>query len=121
MLGAYNLYVQETGAVFDDTSGLLSITSAQYDSLQSLFIDIGGTTYELNANAQIMPRSLNTYLGGKADGIYLVVADLGQVENGGLDFIFGMTFLERLYSVYDTGNNCVGLATTQFTNRTDIN
>jgi hypothetical protein len=75
----------------------------------------------LNANAQIWPRALNPIIGGEKDGIYLVVADLGQVETGGLDFILGIPFLERHYSVYDTTNNRVGLATTQFTNRTDFN
>ena len=32
-----------------------------------------------------------------------------------MDFICGMTFLERFYTLYDTGNFRLGLATTQFT------
>ena len=32
-----------------------------------------------------------------------------------MDFINGMTFLERFYSVYDSTNNRVGLATTAHT------
>jgi hypothetical protein len=125
MLDAYDLYVERTGGVFDNATGLLSITSAQYDDLQSLFFDIGGKTYELNKNAQIWPRALNTFIGGEKDGIYLVVSDLGQLlgqaETPGFDFIVGMVFLERYYSVYDTTNNRVGFATTRFTNMTDFN
>ena len=75
----------------------------------------GGTTYELTANAQIWPRSQNAELGGEADGIYLVVADLGSPSGQGLDFINGFAFLQRFYSVFDTGNAQVGLATTAFT------
>jgi hypothetical protein len=32
-----------------------------------------------------------------------------------MDFICGMTFLERFYTLYDTGISRLGLATTQFT------
>jgi len=94
------------------------ITSTQYANLQSLFFTAGGTTFELTANAQIWPRSLNTYIGGKATNIYLVVNSLGSPSGSGLDFINGYTFLERFYSVFDTTNNRVGLATTPFTTAT---
>ena len=58
-------------------------------------------------------------IGGTSDGIYSIVADLGiprpvvPVFNSA--FVNGMAFLERFYSVYDTGNNQIGLATTEFT------
>ena len=115
-LDAYNRYVDATGAVVDQDTGLLSITSAQYANLQSLFFVASGNTYELTANAQIWPRTLNNVIGGKSDSIYLVVQDIGQTAQSGMDFICGMTFLERFYTVYDTGNSRLGLATTQFTN-----
>jgi cathepsin E len=76
------------------------------------------TTFELTPNAQIWPRSLNTDIGGTADGIYLIVNDLGNDSGQGFDFINGQAFLERFYSVYDTGKKRVGLATTQFTKAT---
>jgi cathepsin E len=77
----------------------------------------GGRSFELTPNAQIWPRKLNAVLpGGKANDIYLVVRDLGQNSGQGLDFILGVPFLERFYSVYDTRHRRVGLATTQFTN-----
>jgi hypothetical protein len=39
---AYDNYVTATGAVMDDATGLLQITSAQYNNLQSLFFHING-------------------------------------------------------------------------------
>jgi cathepsin E len=74
--------------------------------------------FALTANAQIWPRSLNTQIGGTADSIYLIVGDSGNDSGSGLDFILGQTFLERFYSVYDTANQRVGLATTSFTTAT---
>jgi cathepsin E len=69
----------------------------------------------LTANAQIRPRALNSEIGGVSSNIYLIVNDLGSPSGEGLDFILGMTFLERFYSVYDSGNQQVGLAYTPFT------
>ncbi|TRM66649.1 aspartic peptidase domain-containing protein [Schizophyllum amplum] len=115
---AYDAYVKATGGEYDNSVGLLRITSAQFDALESLFFSIGGVTYELTPNAQIWPRSLNTAIGGSEDGIYLVVADIGSPSGQGLDFINGYVFLERFYSVYDSGNSQIGFATTPFTNAT---
>ena len=67
---------------------------------------------ELIPNAQIWPRSLNSEIGGKPNSIYLIVADLGAPSGKGLDFINGLTFLQRYYSVYDTANQRVGFAAT---------
>jgi len=113
---AFNAYKAATGGVPDTTTGLLSITPAQYSKLQDLDFEIGGVTYTLTPNAQIWPRALNTALGGAADAIYLIVADIGSNSGSGLDFINGYTFLQRFYSVYDTGNKQVGFAQTAHTN-----
>ncbi|KAI0040822.1 acid protease [Auriscalpium vulgare] len=112
---AFQAYQKATGAKLDQTTGLLTVTEAQFNNLQSLFFNIGGVSYELSANAQIWPRALNSQLGGSADTIYLVVSDLGSQSGQGLDFINGFTFLQRFYSVYDVTNSQVGLATTAFT------
>jgi len=115
---AFKKYQQATGGVLDSTTGLLSITEAQYEQLQSMFFKIGDVTYEFTANAQIWPRALNATLGGDASKIYLVAADMGSLSGGGLDFINGFAFLQRFYSVYDTQGSRLGLATTQYTNAT---
>ncbi|KAH9170221.1 aspartic peptidase A1 [Lactarius sanguifluus] len=115
---AFNRYKTATGAVLDASTGLLKITSTQFSNLQSLFFTAGGISFELTANAQIWPRSLNTFIGGTTGSIYLVVNDIGSPTGSGLDFINGYTFLERFYAVFDTTNNRVGFANTPFTTAT---
>ena len=100
----------------------------------------GNVTFEFTANAQIWPRSQNSVLGGEEGKIYLIVADMGSQSGQGLDFISayrpsvsivrqsltmallsiadGFGWLQRFYSVYDTGNAQVGIATTPFTDAT---
>ncbi|KAI0752481.1 family A1 protease [Daedaleopsis nitida] len=115
---AFSVYRMATGAVPDASTGLLRLTPAQFASLQSLFFTINGVTFELTANAQIWPRALNSEIGGDANHVYLIVNDIGSSSGEGLDFINGQTFLERFYSVFDTTNRRVGLATTPFTHAT---
>lgn len=112
---AYNSYVTATGATVDNNTGLLTLTSAKFANLQSLFHTINGVTYEFTANAQIWPRSLNTYIGGSTGNIYLIVGNLGSPSGEGLDFINGYAWLERFYTVFDTANKRIGFATTPYT------
>ena len=122
-LGAYYRYGNATGAVYDNTTHFLRISTAQYSELESLFFTVDDTTYELNPNAQIIPRTINTLsgFGGDADHLYLVVFDLGPELSDEVGFIAGIPFLQRYYSVYDNDNGRVGFARTRFTDATDIN
>lgn len=115
---AFNQYQSLTGAVSDSATGLLRLTTSQYDALQNLYFNINGVTYALTPNGQIWPRSLNTYIGGSSSYVYLIVSDIGSNSGSGLDFINGQTFLERFYSVFDTANSRVGFATTPYTDAT---
>ncbi|KIP11123.1 hypothetical protein PHLGIDRAFT_64293 [Phlebiopsis gigantea 11061_1 CR5-6] len=115
---AFTRYQRATGAVADRNTGLLRLTTAQFANLQSLFFTINGVTYELTANAQIWPRALNTAIGGTAGNVYLIVNSIGTPTGEGFDFINGMSFLERFYSVFDTTNKRVGFATTAATTST---
>jgi len=63
----------------DSATGLLTITDAQYADLKDLDFVIGENTYALTPNAQIWPRALNTVIGGTAEGIYLIVADVSHL------------------------------------------
>ncbi|KAI0675896.1 hypothetical protein C8Q78DRAFT_988370 [Trametes maxima] len=105
-------YTSATGAVFDQTTGLLRLTPAQFANLKSLFFTgtVQQVVFEFTANAQIPPRALNTAIGGTADYFYLVLGDIGAPSGEGLDVINGMMFIERFYMVFDTQNNCVGIA-----------
>ncbi|CDO77365.1 hypothetical protein BN946_scf184787.g14 [Trametes cinnabarina] len=115
---AFATYQNLTGGVLDPTTGLLKITPEQFTNLKSLFFHVGSNTFEFTPNAQIWPRALNSVIGGTDDAIYLVINDIGSPSGEGLDFIDGMTFLERFYYVFDIANSRVGLATTPFTRAT---
>ncbi|KAM5531862.1 hypothetical protein V8D89_014492 [Ganoderma adspersum] len=116
---AFEAYQNATGAVLDETTGLLKITKDQYANLKSLFFTRYDTKYEFVPNAQIWPRSLNTAIGGEKDSIYLVIADLGSKSGSGLDFINGYAWLERFYTAFSGMTNEFGIATTKYTNSTD--
>ncbi|KAI0059467.1 family A1 protease [Artomyces pyxidatus] len=115
---AFKKYESATGATLDNETGLLKISTANFNKLSNLVFTVGSNSFTLTPNAQIWPRSLNTAIGGNANSIYLVVNDIGSNSGEGLDFINGFTFLERFYSVFDTTNNRVGFATTPFTTAT---
>lgn len=89
----FNVYQSKTGATMDPVTQLLMISSDQYANLQPLVFNIGDVPFVLTPNAQIWPRSLNTYIGGSSDAIYLVVNDIGNASGSGLDFTNGYTFL----------------------------
>ncbi|KAJ3799690.1 acid protease [Lentinula aff. detonsa] len=122
-------YQDLTGATLDSSTGLLSITEAQLESLQTLsFVgtDINGDTqhFDLTPNAQLFPRAFNTEIGGSADGIFLIVASSGSTAASSVGCIMGQTFLQRTYSAFVTpsgnasGAGTVGFATTPFTDAT---
>jgi cathepsin E len=115
---AFNSYKSLTGAVLDANTGLLKVTSTQFANLKTLSFVVGGVSFGLTPNGQIWPRVLNTAIGGASNSILLIVGDIGAPSGSGLDFINGQTFLERFYSVFDTTNRRVGLATTSFTTAT---
>ncbi|KAI0365365.1 acid protease [Pilatotrama ljubarskyi] len=109
-------YLGASGAKRDFKTGFLRLNPDQVSSLQSLFFHIGNTTYEFPPDAQIWPRAFNSLIGGDDSHVYLVIGDLGMNSGQGLDFVNGMTFLERFYHVFDAENNLAGFATTPFTN-----
>ncbi|KAI0785358.1 aspartic peptidase A1 [Irpex lacteus] len=111
-------YTSITGAVLDEDVGLLKLSASQFASLQSLFFVINGVTFEFTANAQIWPRSLNAAIGGASGDIFLIISDIGSNSGSGLDFINGMTWIERFYVALDTTNQKVGIANTPFTRAT---
>ncbi|KAJ7791220.1 acid protease [Mycena olivaceomarginata] len=114
----FQTYKEEVGAELDPNTGLLTVTQKQFECMQDMCFKIGGKEYKLTPDAQTWPRSQNENLGVPKDAICLIFASMGDMENQGLDFINGYTFLQRFYSVYDTGNMQVGFATTKHTTST---
>ena len=50
--------------------------------------------------------------------MYLIVSQLTWPSGNGMDFVNGMTFMERYYMVFDTENRRVGIANTPYTRAT---
>ena len=114
---AFQRYQSLTGASLDPTTGLLTITSSQYDNLRTLSFNIGGTSYNLTPNAQLWPRSLNGVMGGNSSSIYLVVNDIGFPDELAFDFINGYCFLYDFVSIYVFWSShlpCIANATTAY-------
>ncbi|KAF7307218.1 Aspartic proteinase [Mycena indigotica] len=59
---AFTAYQRATGAVADNNTGLLRLTSSQFAALKNLNFVIGGTTFALTPNAQIWPRQVQISL-----------------------------------------------------------
>ncbi|KAG2354705.1 aspartic peptidase domain-containing protein [Suillus spraguei] len=113
---AYGRYKAATGATFDQPTGLLRITTDQYNDLRELKFHINNHIFGLIPNAQIWPRSLNQRLdGGEEDGIYLIIDRLDTDTGVEFDFILGYSFMQRFYTVLDGDDRRVGFAPTSFT------
>ncbi|KAF5380689.1 hypothetical protein D9757_007041 [Collybiopsis confluens] len=104
---AFQAYQQATGASLDQSTG-----EAPQVELFRVFQSSELILPNWRSNAQIWPRSMNSTLGGDSDSIYLIVSDLGNNSGSGLDFINGFGWLQRFYTVFDTTNSQVGIATT---------
>ncbi|KAF8952724.1 hypothetical protein BGZ46_003391, partial [Entomortierella lignicola] len=104
------LYKNISGAKLDSNTGLYTIPSSQVSSLKNVTFTIGGKAFTLTPSQYLVPANQVTYLGGKAGTTYSWIGSLGDNE-AGLAFILGQKFLENFYSVFDTTNNRVGLAT----------
>ncbi|KAJ4473163.1 family A1 protease [Lentinula aciculospora] len=113
---AFNAYINSTGGIFDQATGLYEITEEQYNSLDDLVFTIGGVDFPLTPNAQIWPRSLNENIGGEEGKIYLAAVATDPIED--LNFINGYVFLERYFSIFDNSNSRIGFAATPYTNAT---
>ncbi|KAJ6586039.1 aspartic peptidase domain-containing protein [Mycena capillaripes] len=112
---AYSRYVALTKATLDsEITGLLTVPSI--NNLQNLVLLLNGNPFSLTPNAQIWPRALNAAIGGKPNQIYLVVSTLGPSE--GINFILGMPFLQRYYTIYNYAEETFQIWTTAFTNAT---
>ncbi|KAF9174903.1 hypothetical protein BGX21_008823 [Mortierella sp. AD011] len=104
------LYKNIQGAALDDNTGLYTIPSSQVSKLKNITFTIGGTAFTLTPSQYLVPANQVANMGGDSGTTYSWIGSLGDNESG-LAFILGQKFLENFYSVYDTTNNRVGLAT----------
>lgn len=110
---AFQKYQSATGATMNDKLGLLELPASQYNSIKSLFFNIGGTPFELTKNGQIWPPSLNSKIGGDKDKIYLVIRPLQGLD--GVSIINGFLWMQRFYVNLDSGKKQIAIANTAYT------
>lgn len=106
---SYSTFMGLTGAYTDQATGFPALASC--DKLESIFLQIGGTPFEVTVEQYRWPADQYTLIGGNANTCYLAVADLGTNSGQGLDFILGYNTLKHFAVVLDTANSQVGIAT----------
>ncbi|KIJ17619.1 hypothetical protein PAXINDRAFT_9562 [Paxillus involutus ATCC 200175] len=100
--GGSTTILNRTAGIVDTGTTLLLLATDAFQSYQQ-------------ATGATLDHALNSTLGGQEGQIYLITSDLGSPSGSGLDFINGFGWLQRFYSVFDTSNAQVGLATTPYT------
>ncbi|KAG2073368.1 acid protease [Suillus decipiens] len=114
-IDAYERYRAVTGGTLNPENGLLQISLQQYDQLHDLEFHTGTILLSFVPNAQIWPRSLNNKIQGGDNDIFLIVKSLPTAAGAGCTFVSGYVFLQRFYTVFDSGRRRVGFAPTVFT------
>ena len=87
------------GAKFDSKTQLIEIPASSVLHMQPLHFTIADRVFTLDVAAQLIPTDQNTAWGGVAGKQYGVVGKLGKKKGRGLDFILGMVYIERYYTV----------------------
>ncbi|KAJ6480983.1 putative aspartic protease [Mycena sanguinolenta] len=113
---AYNSFALASGGKTDPETGLLSWTMLptyvaipQYPSANLAF-NIGGVSFMLTPSQFTIPAAQYANFELPRGKFYGWISDGGNVT-ANINYVFGQKFLENYYSVYDTTNNRVGLAT----------
>jgi len=104
---AYEKFLSATGGTTDSSSGLAAFSKAPTETVS---ISIGGTEFTLTPAQYLVPTAQF------ADFDLAAGKSYSWINNGGdfqidVNFIIGQKFLENYYSVFDTTNKRIGLAT----------
>lgn len=128
---AYKTIQDTTGAVLDSHTGLLKVTKTQFANMKSLYIVTAGvrrlhfrfrlfTTFPSQITMELIPDALSvppSSVNASSDDVYLIFGDLGKMSSTGLQFILGYFVHQRFYISYDSENQRVGLAPTEYTSQ----
>jgi len=100
----FNKFLSASGGKLDSTTGLAKFTTKP---TQNFSFVVGGATYTMTPAQYLVPTAQYTNWGLSSGSYYAYINDGGSSSP---NCILGMTFLENVYSVFDTDNNRVGLA-----------
>ncbi|KAF7370123.1 Acid protease [Mycena sanguinolenta] len=103
----YNTFAVASGGKTDPETGLLTWTALPTANLE---FNIGGVAFTLTPSQFTIPAAQYANFGLAPGKFYGWISDGGNVT-ANINFVFGQKFLENYYSVYDTTNNRLGLAT----------
>ncbi|GJJ13202.1 hypothetical protein Clacol_007453 [Clathrus columnatus] len=87
---AFQAYAAATNATVDPETGLLTVPDPK--TLESLYFEIGGTTFEFTPNAQKISKVVLQEAGVDPSSTLLVIADGGSLSVG-INFINGFVWL----------------------------
>lgn len=80
-------YLKLTNAKVDNTTGLLKISKADYEKMESLYLEIGGTTFELTKEAQRFPQAYLPLVRGDQNQIYLAIGNVSPVFSRNIRYL----------------------------------
>ncbi|KAN0079881.1 Aspartic peptidase domain containing protein [Tylopilus felleus] len=97
-------------AEFDRVISPTEIPPSSVEHMQPLHFRFGDHDFTLDVDAQLLPQRMNRFWGGNAGKRYSFVCPIGHITGHGLDFILGIPFMEKYYTVHDADEQRIGFA-----------
>ncbi|KAN0079862.1 Aspartic peptidase domain containing protein [Tylopilus felleus] len=97
-------------AELDTKTGLIEIPPSSIEHMKPLHFKFGDHTFTLDGNSQLFPQWISRLAGGDTGKRHSVVCPIGHVAGRGSDFVLGIPFMEKYYTVFDAERQQIGFA-----------